>query len=94
MIQSTNKLGQFMSIHGHIYSESTDKTNILMTTLLSIHHFVFPYVSLATEFYLPDYILDSFTENPVESILSSLQLGKATGSNVINTIILKELKNV
>ena len=40
------------------------------------------YVSLATEFHLPDYILDSITVNTyaVESILSPLQLGKAAGA--------------
>ena len=54
------------------------------------------YASLPTELHLPDYILDSITltSYAVEPTLSSLQLGKATGPDVNNNIILKELKDV
>ena len=61
----------------HIYSDSTDKSS------LDDRH-----ASLPTELHLPDYIPDSFTVTPyaVESILSSLHLGKAAGPDVINNI--------
>ena len=79
-------------VGGHIYPDSTDKANVPMTTFLDKHHLTIPMHLL----HLPDNILDSITVTPhaVESILSYLQLGRAAGPDVINNIILKELKDV
>ena len=83
-------------VDGHIYSESTDKANIFKNYFTEHSSLNDRYASLPTDLHLPDYILHSITITPyaVESILSSLQLGKAAGPDIINNRILKELKDV
>ena len=85
-------------VDSYIYSDSTDKANVLNDSFTEQSSRDDRYAPLPTEFHLPDYmyILDSITVTPydVESIISSLQLGKATGHDVINNIILEVLKDV
>ena len=50
------------------------------------------HATLSTELNLPDYIPDSLTvpHFAIEFILSSLQFGKAAGTDAINNRIIKE----
>ena len=76
-----------------IYTDDNEKANIFNEffrdqTLLDEHQ-----ASLPETKHLPPFKLDSITTTPdeVESILKSLPLGKATGPDLINNRLLKEL---
>ena len=82
-----------MGSNGHIFTDDTDKANLLNTFFQNQTILIDQHATLPPLIHLTDLRLSSIILSPIEvkSVLKSLATGKASGPNGLNNHILKEL---